>query len=951
MELFKIVLPTPDVEHAENMYYRSENGEMVYDKEEGNHIKLNTGDEVSFDNYFNLFSYQKYLRYTKVKKVKASLKFEGKVTISLMVHKSWKYMRNGYTSETIQKKLANSEDMESVELEWDFSKEKLRDKTCERYNSVGIMPNRAGIDVKGFCYLKVTALSDNVKIYGGSWYIDDDIEENPVRLAIGICTFKREEYVIRNTQMMKELLSDSTETSIRGELDIFVSDNGKTLKRKMKKSEHINLFYNRNYGGSGGFTRTLMEVWYRREEFTHILLMDDDVVIEPNILRRTISFLRVLSEEYVDAHIGGSMLHITNPCYQYEMGSRWSGNRASSFHRWDLSTVNRLIDNEIEENVNFNGWFYTCMPISVIEKNGLPFPFFIKGDDIEYGIRNADKVIMMNGIGVWHEPYVLKFSNHLKYFDYRNKLVVKAVHAQNGEVKDILKDFKQKCTESLYRQQYDAAEYYMLAMEDYLKGIDFFLNQKEDRYLKKLLRIRKTEFLTEEELREKGYHFNRLEFEKPKKKKNWFIGFIDKITLNGNLLPKIFYQKDLKIVDFGEYKPEQYARCKKLLQWSPMRKKGMVTHANPKRFRKLKWRMLGVQWKIRTRYKKVSSEYVRRANEITSLSYWEKHLGLPITCDSNSEQNVCYHPNVIIPRIRKTEFCARMERVRTSEIHRRDYVDVAYGNIHTFFRKILRKLKLTKLSRNMRILQQFKNIHEGKRCFIVCPGPSLRMSDLKKLKDEYTFGVNSIYHAYEKTDWRPTYYVMCDASGYRRQEASWDFESFSKEKVFLNNRILYWQKGFTDKTVPFIFNHRTSEHYKAPTIPMRSDKDIDVCIYDRGTVTNAAIDIALYMGFKKIYLIGVDHNYQGKKRHFVATEDDMKRSAPSNAHMQLTEEGYWEGYMNARRHEAQIVNCTRGGKLEVFPRETLEDVLGIKKKPKKKKRKKKVEQEEQIVKA
>lgn len=271
-------------------------------------------------------------------------------------------------------------------------------------------------------------------------------------------------------------------------------------------------------------------------------------------------------------------------------------------------------------------------------------------------------------------------------------------------------------------------------------------------------------------------------------------------------------------------------------------------------------------------------------------------------------------------------FAYRMFKVLTTQEYRGNYIDVLYGNVQTLYRQLLTRLNLTQHCAGMTRLQQFKNIHENDRCFIVCTGPSLKISDLEFLKNEYTFGVNHIFNAYDSTTWRPTYYVMCDASGYRRQETPWDFESYSTQNVFLNNRILQFQKGFTTKTVGFVFNHRTSEHYKDPTLKMRSEENIDICIYDRGTVTNAAIDIALYMGFKKIYLIGVDHNYNGK-RHFAETEDDRKRKAPTQAHLDLTTDGYKESAKNAARHNASIYNATRGGSLEVFPRVEFESLF------------------------
>jgi uncharacterized Rossmann fold enzyme len=87
-------------------------------------------------------------------------------------------------------------------------------------------------------------------------------------------------------------------------------------------------------------------------------------------------------------------------------------------------------------------------------------------------------------------------------------------------------------------------------------------------------------------------------------------------------------------------------------------------------------------------------------------------------------------------------------------------------------------------------LKSFKDIHKGKRCFIIGNGPSLKMEDLDKLKNEYTFAANKIYLAFEETDWRPTYYCIQDLKLFLR-----DFESIiqkveAKVKFIAGNGVI-----------------------------------------------------------------------------------------------------------------------------------------------------------------
>ncbi|MDD6071560.1 MAG: hypothetical protein PUC12_12240, partial [Clostridiales bacterium] len=89
-------------------------------------------------------------------------------------------------------------------------------------------------------------------------------------------------------------------------------------------------------------------------------------------------------------------------------------------------------------------------------------------------------------------------------------------------------------------------------------------------------------------------------------------------------------------------------------------------------------------------------------------------------------------------------------------------------DIQTLFAYRKKKKEITARNDSMHAqyaanLEKFHNIHKGERCFIVGTGPSLQLSDVDRLKDEYTFGVNSCLTMYDKTDWRATYYGIVDS--------------------------------------------------------------------------------------------------------------------------------------------------------------------------------------------
>lgn len=244
-------------------------------------------------------------------------------------------------------------------------------------------------------------------------------------------------------------------------------------------------------------------------------------------------------------------------------------------------------------------------------------------------------------------------------------------------------------------------------------------------------------------------------------------------------------------------------------------------------------------------------------------------------------------------------------------------------------RRILKALHLTWLNKDMRKIRRFKNIHKGERVFITCPGPSMTIKDLELLKNEYTIGVNSITKAYEFTDWRPTYYALVDifAFGKYLSENEVAGNTFCKREGFFHYRSNPKTKNGRETYLLIDYSNHKPDWMKKKKIEYSSD--ISVCVYDGFTVTNMAIQLAMYMGFKQIYIIGADCDYSQPKIHFIECEDDKKKIAAGwlPAATDLSIEGYKaiKEYAYKRGHE--IYNVTRGGKLEVFYRDNLERVL------------------------
>lgn len=224
---------------------------------------------------------------------------------------------------------------------------------------------------------------------------------------------------------------------------------------------------------------------------------------------------------------------------------------------------------------------------------------------------------------------------------------------------------------------------------------------------------------------------------------------------------------------------------------------------------------------------------------------------------------------------------------------------------------------------NAKFLESLKDIHKGQRCFVIATGPSLTLDDVEKLKDEVTIGVNSIYRLYDRTEFRPTYYTVLDEEVQKKAEENIGrYKQFSTSGSFMNN--LRRIKRGDINYIPLCYqNHwfKLGNNRFDYSKNLKYSTDLLCGFYDKYTITNLAIDLAIYMGCKEIYLIGVDCNWSGPKVHFDESDDTPRMSHDIAYH---TQKAMMVGYRfmekETKKRGIHIFNATRGGMLEEFDR-------------------------------
>ena len=213
-------------------------------------------------------------------------------------------------------------------------------------------------------------------------------------------------------------------------------------------------------------------------------------------------------------------------------------------------------------------------------------------------------------------------------------------------------------------------------------------------------------------------------------------------------------------------------------------------------------------------------------------------------------------------------------------------------------------------------LKAYQNKHRGERCFIIGNGPSLNQTDLSLLRNEITFGMNRFYMAFPDLGFSSTYYVSMNDLVI--QQCAADIQQMQIPR-FLSWRGHQWVTP--DANTQFIYTSYTGPGFA---------KDITKRVWESATVTYVSLQLAYYMGFKQVILIGVDHNFttQGKPNTTIVSEGDD----PNHFNPGYFGKGFrWQlpdletseiGYRMAREafaaDQREVIDATVGGKLNIF---------------------------------
>jgi galactofuranosylgalactofuranosylrhamnosyl-N-acetylglucosaminyl-diphospho-decaprenol beta-1,5/1,6-galactofuranosyltransferase len=449
----------PDPVCPEDLYAQVRLGNAVRERQR---LVVHPASEVSLDTYFGRFPASYWQRWTVVTAVELEVVVTGSGRISLV---------------------ASDDDGET------------------RTIAVHTVDNARGGDVRmtakldmfldgGFLWAEFTTDGEDLVVERLRWTVVPPERLRPT--SVVICTFNRAD------DCTKTLQSLSLDDEALDVLDaIYVVDQGTDTVESRPGFDQLTaalggrLRYLRqpNLGGAGGFGRGMYEVTAADDEHANVLLMDDDVLCEPEIAIRLTAFANRTSEPTI---VGGQMLRLLHPTYllagaEYADFSQLVPGQVVRGALDDVDLLTEALDEDeipngkpnrgdLRVDAHYNAWWSCLIPAEVVSQIGLPLPIFFQWDDVEYGYRARAQgiaTVTLPGAGLWHADFDWKdLDKWNEYFAVRNAMIVSTLHAEIDPMQTA-RVIISRALRYLLEMRYGLAATMLKAVDDFLKGPAF----------------------------------------------------------------------------------------------------------------------------------------------------------------------------------------------------------------------------------------------------------------------------------------------------------------------------------------------------------------------------------------------------------------------------------------------------------------------------------------------
>jgi galactofuranosylgalactofuranosylrhamnosyl-N-acetylglucosaminyl-diphospho-decaprenol beta-1,5/1,6-galactofuranosyltransferase len=415
-------------------------------------FRVRPGRRVSFATYFNAFPASYWQRWTDVDSVKLTVRTSGPGTV-LIYRSNARGAQQRIDSRTV------SGEAQLVDI---------------------VLPITNFGD-GGWYWFDLVAGDKELILDGASWATDRQ-QITPGKASVAITTFNRPDYCL---EVIRAL---NSEEQLSTDLDrVFVIDQGTDKVSEQPDYEAVAAGYGdrlavieqANLGGSGGFSRGMIEA-LDRPESEYVLLLDDDVVLEPEGVLRAVQFARycrtptIVGGHMFDMH-DRSVLHAFAEVVDLSIFMWGAASKELAEHDFRNANLRQSPVLHQRADSDYNGWWMSMIPLSIVREIGLAIPVFIKWDDSEYSLRARDHgypTVSLPGAAVWHVSWQDKddTTDWQAYFHARNRWIAALLHSPMKRGGRYVRESLVLDLKHLLQMQYYPAQLRHNALNDVLSG-------------------------------------------------------------------------------------------------------------------------------------------------------------------------------------------------------------------------------------------------------------------------------------------------------------------------------------------------------------------------------------------------------------------------------------------------------------------------------------------------
>ena len=585
-----VIFPEQGICTESDLFYHSE-GTVAYDERAGS-LSVENDSVARFDTYFNALSIGKWHENTALDGLWLGITGRGKVEIKVfhaIPDRSWEQLA------TLTASLSKGNEV-----------------ICD----LSHYPDNA---TRGLIYFEMRALSTGVALTAAR-FMTRGAPDPTRKLALSITTYKREAQVENTARRLAHYFERS---EFADYMDAFIVDNGDSAK--IAPNPKIRRIPNANLGGAGGFTRGLLEA--DAAGYSHVLFMDDDASIPMEALHRTYAFLTLASNPKVA--VAGAMINNTDKWRMWENGAVFDRKCKPLFGGTDLRQRDQVFQMEYESarsrsSKMYGGWWFFAFPVAQVARH--PFPFFVRGDDVNFSLVNDFAITTLNGVVSFADDFIDKESPLTWYLDLRSHMVhhltLDKMEVGRFQLARIGTSFFLR---NLVKFQYETIAAVLMAWSDVLQGPDFFTDNPDAAAPRAAIKA-----LTVTEAWQPIADIDTS-------LRTGFLGSFPKVrrliypwTLNGHFLPFFPLWGSKRVIP-----PSQRGHldaiwgASQLTYLNSNRDQGYVTRRSNLKAAGLTIRLLALWLRTVLRYGRLRATYRRRYPEITTPGYWQQALALP----------------------------------------------------------------------------------------------------------------------------------------------------------------------------------------------------------------------------------------------------------------------------------------------------------------------------------